>query len=280
MFVEEILLYLANNNFTGSIPTEITNLTNLTDLDLHGNQFFGFISNKFCEFDLTGDITIKLSFNQLCPAYPSCFTNDQIGDQTIDLCPECSNEEVGLDSLCYSQNDLDVLVQIADNSNKSTDYVDVKNMGDQDWNEDGKYVMGEVLVQTQVPFENFANLSTWLFFSTIIGWYCVSRIGWKRTTGVHSYRMGLLQLMLLGFTIICFYEVLWNFTILNAEITSHLVLSGTTPDIDALAVEYPDVLRPWNLIFATKVWLAGTIISGHAFYLSTKPRKTLEEMES
>ena len=150
----------------------------------------------------------------------------------------------------------------------------------QEWNENGKFVMGEVLVQTQVPFENFANLSTWLFFSTIIGWYCVSRIGWKKTTGVHSYRMGLLQLMLLGFTIICFYEVLWNFTILNAEITSHLVLSGTTPDIDALAVEYPDVLRPWNLIFATKVWLAGTIISGHAFYLSTKPRKTLEEMES
>ena len=86
--------------------------------------------------------------------------------------------------------------------------------------------------------------------------------------------------MLLGFTIICLYEVFWSFTILNAEITSHLVLSGTTPDIDALAVEYPDVLRPWNLIFATKIWLAGTIISGHAFYLSTKPRKTLEEMES
>jgi len=57
-------------------------------------------------------------------------------------------------------------------------------------------------------------------------------------------------------------------------------LTGVTPDIDALAIEYPDVLRPWNLIFATKIWLAGTIISGHAFYLSTKPRKTLEELES
>jgi len=92
--------------------------------------------------------------------------------------------------------------------------------------------------------------------------------------------MGLLQLMLVGFTIICLYEVLWTFTILNAEITSQMILNGQTPDIDALAVEYPDILRPWNLIFGTKMWLAATLISGLAFYLSTKPRKSLEELES
>ena len=86
--------------------------------------------------------------------------------------------------------------------------------------------------------------------------------------------------MLVGFTIICLYEVLWSFTILNAEITSAMILTGATPDIDALAVEYPDALRPWNLIFATKMWLAGTIISGHAFYLSSKPRKSLEDIKS
>ena len=150
----------------------------------------------------------------------------------------------------------------------------------QDWNEEGTFIMGDSLVQTQVPFENFANLSTCLFFSCVLGWYCVSRIGWKRTTNLSFYRMAHLQLMLLGFSIICLYEVLWTFTILNAEITSQMIISGQTPDIDALAVHYPDVLRPWNLIFATKVWLAGAIISSHAFYLSTKPRKSLEELES
>ena len=77
----------------------------------------------------------------------------------------------------------------------------------QEWNEEGTFIMGDILVQTQIPFENFANLSTWLFFSTVIGWYCVSRIGWKKTTNLHSYRMGLLQLMLVGFTIICFILV-------------------------------------------------------------------------
>lgn len=149
----------------------------------------------------------------------------------------------------------------------------------EEWNENGMYVMGEVLVQTQVPFENFANLSTWLFFSTIIGWYCCSRIGWKKTVGLNSYRMALTQLMVLGFAIICLYEVLWSFTVLNAEITSQMILQNTIPDIDLLMVEYPDPLRPWNLIFATKIWLAGFIISAHAFYLSTRQRKTLEDLD-
>jgi len=145
-----------------------------------------------------------------------------------------------------------------------------------EWEENGTYVMGEVLATTHVPFENFAKLTTWLFFAAIIGWYCCSRIGWKRTTSkqLGGIRMSLLQLMLLGFAIICSYEVLWTFTVLNAQIAAGTV-DGAVPDIDSLAVAYPDPERPWNLIFATKIFLMGAIISGHAFYLSTKPRKTL-----
>ena len=53
----------------------------------------------------------------------------------------------------------------------------------EEWEENGTYVMGEVLHNTVIPFENFARLTTWLFFATIIGWYCVTRIGWKKTAG-------------------------------------------------------------------------------------------------
>ena len=144
-----------------------------------------------------------------------------------------------------------------------------------EWEETGTYVMGEVLVETEVPFDNFAKLTTWLFFSTIIGWYCVTRIGWKRTTGLITWKMALLQLMLLSFVIISLYEVLYNFIVLNAQITAGIV-NGQVPDIDALTVAYPDPNRSWNLIFATKIFLIGFIISSHAFYLSTKPRKNLD----
>jgi hypothetical protein len=81
--------------------------------------------------------------------------------------------------------------------------------------------------------------------------------------------------MLLGFTIISLYEVLYNFTVLNAIMTAGII-DGQVPDIDKLSVAYPDPDRPWNLVFATKVFLAAFIISAHAFYLSTKPRKNLD----
>lgn len=145
-----------------------------------------------------------------------------------------------------------------------------------EWLEKGTYVLGEIIHNTAIPFENFARLSTWLFFSSIIGWYCVSRIGWKRTVAgkIPGRRMALLQLMLLGFAIITLYEVFYNFTVLNAKIAAGMV-DGVVPDIDRLLVAYPDPDRPWNLVFATKMWLAAFIISSHAFYLSTRPRKTL-----
>jgi len=81
--------------------------------------------------------------------------------------------------------------------------------------------------------------------------------------------------MLLGFAIISLYEVMYNFTVLNAKITAG-VIEGQIPDIDMLFVAYPDPDRPWNLIFATKIFLSAFIISAHAFYLSTRPRKSLD----
>ena len=54
------------------------------------------------------------------------------------------------------------------------------------------------------------------------------------------------------------------------------IIDGNVPDIDTLTIAYPDPDRPWNLIFATKIFLAAFIISAHAFYLSTKPRKILD----
>jgi len=149
-----------------------------------------------------------------------------------------------------------------------------------EWMENGTYVMGEAIHNTTIPFENFARVTTWIFFSTIIGWYCVTRIGWRRTAGnkIVGTKMALLQLMLLGFSIIALYEVLYNFTVLNAQITAGII-DGMVPDIDRLSVAYPDPDRPWNLIFATKIFLAGFIISTHAFYLSIKPRKSLDEPE-
>lgn len=148
-----------------------------------------------------------------------------------------------------------------------------------EWSRTGHYVLGEILVSTEVPVENFAKLSTWLFFSGILGWYCVTRIGWRRTVAgkISPRNMALLQLMLVGFSVICLYEIMWVFSVLGAKITAGMV-DGSVPDIDALYVAYPDPSRPWNLIFASKAFLAAFIVSAHALYLSTRPRKSADEL--
>ncbi len=154
----------------------------------------------------------------------------------------------------------------------------IYSMSDE-WAKKGTYVLGEVLVKTEFPTNHFAKLTTWLFFSTITGWYCVTRIGWKKTTRITPWKMSLLQLMLVGFSSICLYETIYNFVLLNAQITAGIV-NGKVPDIDSLTVAYPDPNRPWNLIFATKIFLAAFIISAHALYLSTKPRKQPHELDA
>lgn len=146
-----------------------------------------------------------------------------------------------------------------------------------EWQKNGTYVMGEILEKTEFPTSHFAKLTSWLFFSSIIGWYCVTRVGWKRTVGVPSWQLTLVQLMLASLAAICLYEAIYNFVVLNAQITAGIV-NGKVPDIDSLTIAYPDPTRPWNLNFATKMFLAAVIISSHALYLSTRPRKKLDDI--
>ena len=70
---------------------------------------------------------------------------------------------------------------------------------------------------------------------------------------------------------------MYNFMVLSAQIGAGIE-DGKVPDIDSLTIAYPDLNRPWNLIFATKIFLAAFLISAHAFYLSTRPRKSLDEL--
>jgi hypothetical protein len=149
----------------------------------------------------------------------------------------------------------------------------------QEWATKGTYVMGEVLVKTEFPMPHFAKLTTWLFFSTIVSWYCVSRIGWKKTVTVRSWKLTMVQLMVLGLAIISLYETIYNFILLGSQITAGMI-TGKVIDIDSLTVAYPDPNRPWNLIFATKMFLAAFLISSHAFYLGTRPRKSISDLDT
>ena len=82
-----IWLSLYNNRLTGQIPSEIGNLTNLTSLILSGNQLTGEIPESICDLNINWSFSssFDISNNQLCPPYPSCI-EDYVGTQDTSDC--------------------------------------------------------------------------------------------------------------------------------------------------------------------------------------------------
>ena len=104
------LLYyldLSSNNLIGHISTEIEDLE-LFYLKLNNNQLSGFIPSQFCNIDY-----LYLSENLLCPTYPDCLTEEELGYQDTSECEEptlCNEEtEVELWDVCYNIDETDTL---------------------------------------------------------------------------------------------------------------------------------------------------------------------------
>jgi len=76
-------LRLDNSQLTGSIPSEIGNLTNLTYLNLGRNQLTGDIPESICNL-VENNCFINISYNQLCPPYPSCIEDYVYTQDTSD----------------------------------------------------------------------------------------------------------------------------------------------------------------------------------------------------
>ncbi len=106
-------LYLSYNQLTGEIPSEISNLLNLEWLYLYGNQLVGEIPDSICNL-VENDCFIGISNNQLCPPYPDCLTEEDIGYQDTSNCEEpslCDEEiEVELWGECYNIEETTTLI--------------------------------------------------------------------------------------------------------------------------------------------------------------------------
>lgn len=132
----------------------------------------------------------------------------------------------------------------------------------------GRIVIGEVLVDTEFPIPGLAKLVTYLMIVSVVGWYCVVRLGGDKVTNIPKWLKALLQLMVLVIAIVALYEFVYNFIVWNSFITAD-ALRGIMK-FDDINVPYPNPETPWNLVFATKMSLAAFLISAHAFYTMSK----------
>ncbi len=132
----------------------------------------------------------------------------------------------------------------------------------------GNVIIGEVLVNTEFPFKGLAKLVTYLMIVSVVGWYCVTKLGRDKVKDIPKSMKTILQLVVLVILIISIYELFYNFIVWNALITADLIQGELK--LDALYMPYPNPHTPWNLVFATKMSLAALIISSHGFYIISK----------
>jgi hypothetical protein len=134
----------------------------------------------------------------------------------------------------------------------------------------GKVVIGEVLVDTEFPFPGFSKLVTYLMIVSVVGWYCVTKLGGEKVKDTPKSIKSVLQLIVLAIAIISLYEFVYNFIVWNSLITADAINGNLR--LDDINIPYPNPKTPWNLVFATKMSLAAFLISSHGFYIMSRSK--------
>lgn len=129
----------------------------------------------------------------------------------------------------------------------------------------GKIVIGEILVKTELPFKGFSKLVTYLMVVSVLSWYCVTKLGRDKVKNISPAVKTLLLLTVLAIAIISLYEFVYNFVVWSSLITVNAL--GGSINLDSISVPYPNPETPWNLVFATKMFLAAFVISAHGVYI-------------
>ena len=132
----------------------------------------------------------------------------------------------------------------------------------------GRIVIGEVLANTEFPFPGHTNLVTYLMITSLLSWFCVTKLTGNKMNGIPLLVKVILQIVMLTIAVIAIYELLYNLLLWNSFAT--ISLGKDFYNLDNLTVPYPDPKTPWNLVFATQMTLAGFLISAHGFYIISK----------
>lgn len=132
-----------------------------------------------------------------------------------------------------------------------------------------KIIIGDVLLDTEFP-SGSVNLVTYLMIFSLISWFAAIKIFEDNIQSLPLYIQTILQIFSLVAIIISGYELFYNFTVWNSVIIDNLINGNFEPDQDL--INYPKPDTPWNLAFATQMFLAALIISCHCFYVITKSK--------
>ena len=125
-------LHLEYNQLSGEIPSEIGDLTNLIWLNFIHNQLSGEIPSSICNLDMSwsNPNNFNIYENQLCPPYPDCLSENDIGYQDTSECEEIDLGDINGDD---SVDILDIVIlvnYILSGDTSELDGADINNDGE------------------------------------------------------------------------------------------------------------------------------------------------------
>lgn len=139
-------------------------------------------------------------------------------------------------------------------------------------------VIGETFVTVEFPPMTppfYAKPITWFMASAIIFWFSLLGLNKEMISRFSKFKRQLFMLIAFFIGAMALYEVLYNFTLWGSLMAVSGILGELNPDI--LKSIWPNPEVPWNLVFATKIFLLMTIISFYTFYFLKTHTTSLEE---
>jgi hypothetical protein len=137
----------------------------------------------------------------------------------------------------------------------------------------GVEVVGQTFVEVEFPpihiFPFFyAKPISWLFLAIVLQVFSVLELYKEKFTQISEFKINLLKVTLFIIISLSLYEVLFNFTLWSGLMSADALLGKLNPDI--IINPFPNPEIPWNIVFATKLYLSALITSGYFFYFLSK----------
>jgi hypothetical protein len=137
----------------------------------------------------------------------------------------------------------------------------------------GVEVVGQTFVEVEFPpihvFPFFyAKPISWLFLAIVLQVFSVLELYREKLAQISRFKINLLKVTLFIIISLSLYEVLFNFTLWSGLMSADALLGKLNPDV--IINPFPNPEIPWNIVFATKLYLSGLITSGYFFYFLSK----------
>ena len=136
------------------------------------------------------------------------------------------------------------------------------------YNESNKIIIGEVLVNVEIPAKNFAKPITYFNTALVLFTYTSFKKYDNQIRNISHNSLFIIKIILIIIAFNSLYETMYNFFIWNALQISEF--SELNYNVDMLYIQFPDTKFPWNMVFATKFFYGLFISSTYSLFAMHK----------